>query len=261
MFYAARIGGLLMGPRASFLTLLLLLLSPHYFGHCMNNPKDVPFATGYVASLYYLLRIDGRYPFMTPALSAKIALAIASAIGIRFGGLLLIGYLWLLIAVLTLASGRWRPADVLAVIARTGLVSVAALLLGALFCPWALQQPFVRPFQALRALSHFPAGHIRVLLISTTWGTPRSRRSSGCSRKVPPQGSRSAFRGRNGMRSPERCRTTSANTIASYSWDGTTRRRRISTSRFSEAIHPLNKSRSARGGSCMPYRRMERRSV
>jgi hypothetical protein len=163
MFYAARIGGLLMGPRASFLTLLLLLLSPHYFGHCMNNPKDVPFATGYVASLYYLLRIDGRYPFMTPALSAKIALAIASAIGIRFGGLLLIGYLWLLIAVLTLASGRWRPADVLAVIARTGLVSVAALLLGALFCPWALQQPFVRPFQALRALSHFPAGHIRVL--------------------------------------------------------------------------------------------------
>jgi hypothetical protein len=42
MVYAARIGGLLMGPRASFFTLLLLLLSPHYFGHCMNNPKDVP---------------------------------------------------------------------------------------------------------------------------------------------------------------------------------------------------------------------------
>jgi hypothetical protein len=163
MVYAARIGGLLMGPRAAFLTLLLLLLSPHYFGHCMNNSKDVPFATGYVASLYYLLRIDGRYPFMTPALSAKIALAIASAIAVRFGGLLLIVYLWLLIAVLTAASGRWRPADVLAMIVRTGLVSVAALLLGTLFCPWALQQPFVRPFQALRALSQFPAERFRVL--------------------------------------------------------------------------------------------------
>ena len=163
MFYAARIGGLLMGPRASFLTLLLLLLSPHYFGHCMNNSKDIPFATGYVASLYYLLRIDDRYPFVSAPLLAKITLAVASAIAIRFGGLLLIGYLWLVIAMWTVVSGRWRPADLLPVTARVGLVSVAALLLGTLFCPWALQRPFVRPFQALRALSHFPAEHIRVL--------------------------------------------------------------------------------------------------
>ena len=38
------------GPRAAALAMLLLSVTPPYWGHAMNNPKDVPFATAATAS-------------------------------------------------------------------------------------------------------------------------------------------------------------------------------------------------------------------
>jgi hypothetical protein len=163
MVYAARIARVLVGPRAAVFALVLLLVSPHYFGHCMNNPKDIPFATGYVASLFYLVRASDEFPFLRLSAAVKLTLAVASAIAIRFGGLLLIGYVWLVLGWLVFASRRWRPAELLRVVAIGSAISVAALLLGTVFCPWALQSPFVRPFEALHQLAHFPADKIRVL--------------------------------------------------------------------------------------------------
>jgi hypothetical protein len=161
--YAARTAGALVGPRAAVLAFVLLLVSPHYFGHCMNNPKDIPFATGYAASLFYLLRASDDFPFFRFSAAVKLTLAIASAIAIRFGGILLIGYVWLALGWLVFASRRWRPAELLRVVAVGSAISVAGLLLGTVCCPWALQSPLVRPFEALHQLAHFPAQKFRVL--------------------------------------------------------------------------------------------------
>jgi hypothetical protein len=163
MVYAARIASALAGPRAALVALVMLLFSPHYFGHCMNNPKDIPFATGYVASLFYLIRTSDGFPFLGFSSAVKVTLSVASAIAIRFGGILLIGYVWLVLGWLLLASRRWRPADVARIASTAGAISLAALLLGTVFCPWALQSPFVRPFTALYELAHFPAQKFRVL--------------------------------------------------------------------------------------------------
>jgi hypothetical protein len=111
MVYAGRIAALAAGERAACLTLVLLVASPQYFGHCMNNPKDIPFATAYAASVCYLLQIGSRAPFVTRSLAAKIVAAIAAAIGVRFGGLLLIGYLWLAIGVRVVLSEGRRLGD------------------------------------------------------------------------------------------------------------------------------------------------------
>lgn len=177
MLYAARLAGALAGPRAALAALVMLLVSPHYFGHCMNNPKDIPFATGYVASLFYLVRASDEFPFFRVFSALKLALAVASAIAIRFGGLLLIGYVWLALGWLLLVSRRWRPTEVLRVAATATTVSVAALLLGTAFCPWALQSPFVRPFTALNELAHFPAQKFPVLfdgVVLSAANLPRS---------------------------------------------------------------------------------------
>ena len=154
MIYAARCAGLLGGPRAASIALVLMLASPYYFGHSMNNSKDIPFATGYIASVYYLMRIGPEWPFATPTLFAKIAAAITCAIGIRFGGLILIIFLWMTLGAHSVRSREWRVERLAWVAGLAAITSVAALLAGTLFCPWALQKPFVRPFEALSKLSH-----------------------------------------------------------------------------------------------------------
>ena len=42
---------LLGGARAGVFALLLMFLSPRFLGHSFNNPKDVPFAAGVIASI------------------------------------------------------------------------------------------------------------------------------------------------------------------------------------------------------------------
>ena len=51
------------GPRAGLLAMLLLALSPRYFGHAMNNPKDIPFAAMTAAALYLLTTVRGTFPY------------------------------------------------------------------------------------------------------------------------------------------------------------------------------------------------------
>ena len=50
------IAALIGGPRAGFWAVLLLALTPRYYGPIFNNPKDIPFAVGYTWSIYFLLR-------------------------------------------------------------------------------------------------------------------------------------------------------------------------------------------------------------
>ena len=41
-----KLGRLLGGPAAGFTALTLLVLTPVWYGHMFNNPKDMPFAVG-----------------------------------------------------------------------------------------------------------------------------------------------------------------------------------------------------------------------
>ena len=45
-----KLGRVLGGARTGFIALLFLLLTPNYYGQMFNNPKDIPFAVGGVAS-------------------------------------------------------------------------------------------------------------------------------------------------------------------------------------------------------------------
>jgi len=155
--YAARLATRLGGIRAGFLALMFLLLSPVYFAHCMNNPKDIPFATACVSALYYLSEVEPRYPFLSISTAAKITLAIAAAINIRAAGLLLVFYFVVrMTAGVLLDSAAREPRRLIIVGATMMAMVVASVLLGTVFWPWALQRPFVRPFEALRVLGHFP---------------------------------------------------------------------------------------------------------
>ncbi|NCX96114.1 MAG: hypothetical protein EBX41_06835 [Chitinophagia bacterium] len=81
------------GWRAAIITIWMLFCSPVFFGHSLFNSKDIPFCTGYVATLYYILVFIDELPSPTWRTSIYMMLAFAFTMGTRVGGLLLFGYL------------------------------------------------------------------------------------------------------------------------------------------------------------------------
>jgi hypothetical protein len=172
-----RLARLLGGPRAGLVAALLLALTPGYYGHMFNNPKDIPFAAGYVWSLYYMLRLLPLLPKPPRALVLKLALVIGLALGVRVGALLLLCYLGLLLLIVP-CRAAWRarrPSLALApllteagsVLAPVLAIAYAIMLLA---WPWAQPDPLWRPiadiiqfdhhdfpYKTLFAGSYFPA--------------------------------------------------------------------------------------------------------
>ena len=154
--YCGRLAGRLFGPWAGVLGLVLLALSPRYFAHSMNNPKDLPFAAMSVVALYYISTVSARWPYIPLPTAIKIAISLALALGVRVGALLYLGYFAALVAVLVLLDRctNWRRLTGTAV--TVAAIALATLLLGTLFWPWAGGKPLTRPFEALQGAANYP---------------------------------------------------------------------------------------------------------
>jgi len=153
--YVGRIGRLLAGPGTGLLAMVILALSPRYFGDSMNNPKDVPLAALLAAALYYLMRLQPRYPYLGWRPALGLVISIGLAVGVRAGALLYLDYLAVALAGLTLAARDFSPRRLAATVARGAAVVAAVLLLGTLFWPWAQVRPLKRPIQGMLKLSQF----------------------------------------------------------------------------------------------------------
>ena len=144
------------GWRAGLIALLLLFLSPRFFGNSMNNPKDIPFAAAYIFSIYYLVSFLLELPKPRLRTALFLALGIALSINIKIGGILILTYLYFLTAVLTgwalLRKNKIHWA-------YTGgllfLITVTGYLGGMLFWPYGLENPIKNPILALNTLSQF----------------------------------------------------------------------------------------------------------
>ena len=157
------LGSHLGGAAAGFAAMLVLALTPGYYGHLFANPKDLPFASLYALAAWLALRASEHTP--TPGWRAALAVgtAIGLAAGTRVAGLSLLpftGALWL--ATLWLRtreaqpSRRWpRRAD----LGRLGLAGAGTLIVGwtvmLAFWPWALLDPLRNPVRALGKFSRF----------------------------------------------------------------------------------------------------------
>src|ERR1700751_4342948 len=156
-----KLAGAVAGPRVGFIATVLLILTPNYYGQMFNNPKDIPFAVGVVWAIYYMVCIVPALPRPPIQLVAKLGWAIGMSMGVRIGGLLLLFYLVLLLAV----DGVWRA------VAARGAVQLANNAWGSfsrilvpvvlvaypimlLFWPWAQTDPIDNPLRALEFFSH-----------------------------------------------------------------------------------------------------------
>lgn len=160
IIYAGRLGKLLGNWQTGVFVLLFLIVSPHFFGHSFNNQKDIPFATGYIISIYYLICFLRELPKPSRKTTFLVALSFGLTIGVRIGGLLLPAYLamgmglwWLYQTVKT--GFKITGKLVLPFAINLIVVGISSYIIGILFWPWALQDPINNPIQSLTKFTNY----------------------------------------------------------------------------------------------------------
>jgi len=157
ILFTALLGKYLGGWRGGLLALLILMLSPRFFGHAMNNPKDIPFAAFYIMGIYFLVKLLAELPRPDRRTMGWLIVAIGAAISVRIGGLLLIAYLGLFLLVALIRHGRTDRGAFFRQLVRIGLITgVGGYFAGLIFWPYGHQNPFLNPFRALSNMSDFP---------------------------------------------------------------------------------------------------------
>ncbi|MDP3921069.1 MAG: glycosyltransferase family 39 protein [Candidatus Omnitrophota bacterium] len=143
----------LAGWRAGFFAMIFLAISPRFLGHAMNNPKDIPFAMGYMLFLYLLIKFTDQFPRPRISTSVGLAVAIAVTLGVRIGGVLLLAYLWVF--------GLWscykyrREVSWPRCFVVLGAVTTGGYFGGLLFWPYGLVSPLIHPWLAMQKMAHF----------------------------------------------------------------------------------------------------------
>lgn len=163
ILFASLIAARIAGWRAAILTTILLVVSPRLFAEAINNPKDLPFAAGYMCFIYYMIAFFEELPAPSWKATVKLMLALAFALSVRIGGLIVVGYfgIFLLIELWTteMKSKFFSPINQpnFKELAKKGLfVLVFGYFLGILFWPAGISSCFKKPFESLTTLSAFP---------------------------------------------------------------------------------------------------------
>jgi 4-amino-4-deoxy-L-arabinose transferase-like glycosyltransferase len=156
--YAAtwRMAASVGGEAAGTLALLFLALTPPFYGHAFNNPKDIPFAGTFALGAWAILaarRGDGE-PGWRRLMVAGLAVGLAA--GVRVAGLVLLGcaaVLWTGRVVLEERERRTRALVELAL--SLAAVAVIAWLVMLAFWPPAWSDPLRHPLRAWGTFASF----------------------------------------------------------------------------------------------------------
>ncbi len=160
--FAARVGGW----RTGVVALGLAFLAPRYFGDSLMNPKDIPFAAGYMMALFFMVKCLDGLPRPNRWDLAGLAGGIALALATRAGGLLLFAYLGLFGGLhLLLKNGGLSAVFSPKIVPYLKFILPAGLVgyfLAIVFWPYAMQNPLKNPLTALSKFADLEV-HIRVL--------------------------------------------------------------------------------------------------
>jgi hypothetical protein len=150
-----RLGTLLLGARGGFFAISLTVLTPMFYGHSFNNPKDIPFAAAFVWTLCHLYESARALPAISARAATKLWLSLGILLAIRPGGIFIVGcivmwWLWSL----------WR-AGAGGVAFRRSVGVLAAIFGGAWvvmlsFWPWAQTSPILNALRGMRGAARFP---------------------------------------------------------------------------------------------------------
>jgi len=160
ILFTGLLGKQIGGWPLAFLSSILMFVSPRFLGDSMVNPKDIPFAAGFIVALYYMSKFIRQLPSPGVGSMAGVVIGVMIALNTRAGGLLLIVYLFLFTALYIFLKSRdnqpFSSKEILISILITLGVGVISFLAGIIFWPYALANPLVNPFKALTEFTNLP---------------------------------------------------------------------------------------------------------
>lgn len=154
-----RLARRIAGPIAGAAALVLLAITPLYYGHMFINAKDTPFAVAMIFLLYTFVRAFDEYPRPKPMTIVLFGIALGLLIGTRVIGGIAVLFAGTGLAVYLLAEARklgFRPAATRAatLVGYLALSLPLAYAVMAIVWPWAVQSP-LNPLKAIAYYSNF----------------------------------------------------------------------------------------------------------
>jgi len=149
---------MLYGPRAGLLAGVALAACGVWYGGMFNHTKDVPFAAAMMGATFFLLRAARDLPAPRWRDTFGFGILLGAALGLRATGLLMVGYLGLVIALRLWGLRQEGSRRLLSDGARSSARFVPALAVAYVIMiaswPWA-SLDWLNPARAIFAFAHF----------------------------------------------------------------------------------------------------------
>lgn len=159
IMFAGLLGRRIGGWQLALLVAWLTFFSPSFIGHAYFNTKDIPFAAGYMATIYFIVRFLDQLPAPTWKTSIWLTLWLYFTINMRVGGLLLVFYLLLFTGVYVAANRQLLKhvgANIKGLALKYALVICGSVLLLILTWPFVLMKPAEHLMAAIDIVKKFP---------------------------------------------------------------------------------------------------------
>ena len=178
LLFAALIGYQLSGSFwVAALTVISMLAMPRLFGQAFGNLKDIPFATGYAAGIYFIIRFIKELPRPKWRTTIWLGLAIAFTISVRIGGLILFAYLGLAVVAYIISKPFYLKHIVstklylVRLLGRGVVIVIIGYFAGLLFWPFALRDIFRNPLESLSVMEHYKVSIRQIFEGELLWST------------------------------------------------------------------------------------------
>jgi len=148
IIYAGKLAKLFSGWGAGTGAMLLLVLSPCWFGLMVTEPVAAPFFAGYSAGIYFIMLLLRALPYPNTRHVFGLFCSIGWAMGVYTGGVALMGYLVLFIAGYALLTHQAKAVISWRIAKKVIIVGAVSYLIALICRPYAHAGITGRPFQA-----------------------------------------------------------------------------------------------------------------
>jgi tetratricopeptide (TPR) repeat protein len=159
------------------LTVISMMVMPRLFGQAFGNLKDIPFATGYTAGIYMIIRFVKELPKPKWTTAIYLGISIAFTCSVRIGGLLLFAFLGLAIVAYIILKPFFLKQIVstkhhlVRLLGQGLLIVFIGYFLGLLFWPFALRDVFYHPMESLSVMEHYKVSIRQIFEGELIWST------------------------------------------------------------------------------------------
>ena len=167
MIFAGLFAESIAGWFAGILALIFIFLTPSFLGHSLMNPKDIPFATGFIMSLYFTYKLLLQLPNVKRSTYIGLSIALGISLGVRAGGLINFAILAFFMGLHYLSNygfgGLFTNGKALGKYLKSFLIpAIIGYIIALAFWPYAIQSPIKNVFKSLSELTDYGV-NIRLL--------------------------------------------------------------------------------------------------